>query len=539
MTRSVEDDVLSLQRLAGNRAVARLLASSLEVTAVDHPFERQAELAARLGPGRGARIGAELAAPAQRRPSPLATGAGAALDGAARRRMGPYAGGTLDQVRVHTGGDADALTASMGAEALTHGTDVFVSREHYRPGTERGDSLLAHEAAHATGAAAASRLVHLKRSNKYLDFLRIKKKDTHIAREIATRVLGKVGATDLAKKVITDKQTGEEYDTYGHWWIEAGSLPDPANLASWHPAESYGWWPSTSVGLKQTLKIERVEGALNQGSAKDPHHGEGAETEYHPVMEVDDAADYATVRDQVVGEVRSFAHAFSGSWNWRLGWGKNCHTFVDRLKKKLKLHHQKAKGWLHGEGVKVAVPPPKSFEDIRKAWSADLKGNGFGMLEQIMGLMRSKFTLPELSALDDAQKTELVSMVNDGVEGWNRVRADDLNDALSHAFAGQDGGAGFDVFSSRHVLPEGGGSGGSGSVPSGFDLDAFVDGLKRGDVHKLQADLVGDKTTVTAQTEVLVVMTKDDKVQIELPRTIGGGRLWVEAAKLAKAFGAA
>ncbi|MGH9115733.1 MAG: DUF4157 domain-containing protein, partial [Acidimicrobiales bacterium] len=460
-----------------------------------------------------------------------------ALDGAARRRVEPHAGGPLDQVRVHTGSDADALTASLGAEALTHGSDVFVSRDHYRPGTERGDSLLAHEAAHATGAAARSGLVHLKRSNKYLDFLRIKKKDTHIAREVATRVLGKVGAKGLAEKVITDKQTGEEYDTYGHWWIEAGSLPDTANLASWHPVESYGWWPSTSVGLKQTLKIERVEGELNQGATKDPHHGRAAETEYHPVLEVDDGADYAAVRDQVIADVRTFAHAFSGSWNWRLGWGKNCHTFIDRLKKKLKLHHQKGKGWLHGEGVKAAVPPPKSFDDIRDAWSTNLKGNGFGMIAQVMALLKTKFTLAELSALDDAQKTELVSIVNEGVEGWNRVRADDLNDALSQAFAGQDGGAGFDVFSSRHVLPEGGGGGGSGAVGSGFDLRAFVDGLKRGDVHKVQSDLVGDKTTVTAGTEVLVVMTKDDRVQIELPRDIGGGRLWVEAAKLATAFG--
>jgi hypothetical protein len=94
-----------------------------------------------------------------------------------------------------------------------------------------------------------------------------------------------------------------------------------------------------------------VPGVLNSpahgGKAtQDPHHGEQAGLEFHPVMEVDDTVDYKTLRQKVVTDIRSFAQGFQGSWNWRFGWGKNCHTFQERLKKATGLHHQKGKSWL-------------------------------------------------------------------------------------------------------------------------------------------------------------------------------------------------
>jgi hypothetical protein len=157
---------------------------------------------------------------------------------------------------------------------------------------------------------------------------------------LATMALDKLGAHDLADRVDTDAQ-GDSYDHYGHWWVEAGSL-SPDGL-TWKPIESYGWWPAHGVGIAEILKITRVEGKLNQGKSEDPHHGEKADTEYHPVLEVDDKDDYEAVRDSVMDKVRTFAKGFSGSWNWRLGWGKE-------------LPH------LHGAHEEVhRPPPPESF----------------------------------------------------------------------------------------------------------------------------------------------------------------------------------
>lgn len=517
--------LLALQQTMGNRAVARMLASSLEVTPADHAFERQAETA-ESALHRESQVLVGAPANASRRPSPLATGGGSALDGAVRRRLEPSLG-SLESVRVHTGESADALTASLGGEALTHGSDVFVSRDHYRPGTEQGAELLAHEAAHATGAALASGRIHLKRTKKHLDFVRIKKKDTHIAREVTYRFLHAIGADKQAEKVITD-QHGEQYDTYGHWWVEVGSLATAGDLSSWRPAKSYGWWPSQGVNLKQTLKIQTIPGVLNRNQPQDPHHGDRAEVEYHPVLEVDDAAAYVTVRDQVLNDVEAFARGFSGSWNWRLRWGKNCHTFVDRLKTKTKLHHQKSKSWLVGTGVAVAAPARKSFADISKAWE-NVRGFGFGAANYPR-LLAVGVSLDDLAALSDDEKTRLISLINAGAAGWNRIKASELNDALGVAFGMPD----VDVFTDRHVVNEDASEDGGGG--GAVDVSAFLDVLETKKAYTLAADLVVGKFTGKAGSDIMVIAVEDDRVQIEFPIAAGGGRVWVEADTLAPAL---
>jgi hypothetical protein len=325
---------------------------------------------------------------------------------------------------VHRGVDADALTEALGAEALTHGTDIFVSRAFGRPGTEAADRLLAHEAAHATGDAARSGLVHLKRSKKHLDFIRIKKKSTYITRMLTAKALDAIGATGLAERVDTDDQ-GDPIDHYGHWWIEVGKLGTPGDTSTWVPAKSYGWWPERSVNIAETLKITRVEGELNQGQANDPHHGDKAEIEYHPVLEVDDAEGYDAVRDRVVGDLDTFASGFTGSWNWRLAWGKNCHTFVDRAKKRLKLHHQTSKQWLSGAGVEVAKPKLKDFADIYQLLEP-VRGKGYGahtFIKPSVGVISAD----ELLLLDKGQRAQLRSLFNDG------INATDFMNFLSEA----------------------------------------------------------------------------------------------------------
>lgn len=57
-------------------------------------------------------------------------------------------GEPLDQVRVHTDGQAASRAAQEGADAVTAGQDIAFAAGRYAPGTLQGDALLAHEVAH-------------------------------------------------------------------------------------------------------------------------------------------------------------------------------------------------------------------------------------------------------------------------------------------------------------------------------------------------------------------------------------------------------
>lgn len=115
--------LLRLQRTVGNAAVQRLLA------------QREGDAPASLAPSVERGIGA-------------ARGGGAGLDGGARERMETAFGADFGGVRVHTGAEAGTLSRSLGARAFTTGRDVFFAQGEYRPGTEGGDRLIAHELAH-------------------------------------------------------------------------------------------------------------------------------------------------------------------------------------------------------------------------------------------------------------------------------------------------------------------------------------------------------------------------------------------------------
>jgi hypothetical protein len=90
-----------------------------------------------------------------------ARGGGAALDGQVRERFASELADPLTDVRVHTGTGADALAASVQARAFTTGSDLFFATGEYRPGTSKGDRLLAHELTHVVqqrGAPASGPL---------------------------------------------------------------------------------------------------------------------------------------------------------------------------------------------------------------------------------------------------------------------------------------------------------------------------------------------------------------------------------------------
>ena len=84
-------------------------------------------------------------------------GGGAPLDPTARAFMEPRFGHDFSQVRVHTDTRAATVARSLDALAFTVGNDIAFAPGQYRPGSDEGRALLAHELTHTlqqTGGAA-------------------------------------------------------------------------------------------------------------------------------------------------------------------------------------------------------------------------------------------------------------------------------------------------------------------------------------------------------------------------------------------------
>src|SRR5262245_45446819 len=73
---------------------------------------------------------------------------GAPLDAGARRFFEPRFGRDLSDTKVHTDATAARLASDLNAQAFTVGRDIYMGAGRYRPGTESGRALLAHELTH-------------------------------------------------------------------------------------------------------------------------------------------------------------------------------------------------------------------------------------------------------------------------------------------------------------------------------------------------------------------------------------------------------
>jgi Domain of unknown function (DUF4157) len=283
--------------------------------------------------------------------SSSAGGVGAPVcdESAVLHRMGGAFGADFGGVRIRTGHEVDVAAEGLAARAFTIGRDVYIRRAEYRPGTNAGDALIAHELTH-TLQQGGSRIrrstipgleirhrvdgAHIspKKEKRHLDFVRMKRLDPEYSR--------------IIKKLFGVAGHGGGGGTFGHWWTEVGDR-DPIT-DEFDFQQSYGWWPHQDDEMNGVADaLSGVRGQLNAGQDQDPHAGENAPTEFHPVMEVDTAAEtYDQIRKRITAKIDQVAGAYDGSWQWKLGWGKNCHTFQQHLKSKVALHYQKSTKWL-------------------------------------------------------------------------------------------------------------------------------------------------------------------------------------------------
>jgi hypothetical protein len=179
-----EFDTRQVRRHSESAAPARAAPGRLRVGAAGDPAEHAAdrmadrvmewlnrsEVEATVGasapgptPIRRAAIGAEGGPVGARLEQEIeqARRGGARLPSEVSRAMGEGFGTDLGDVRIHAGPKADMLNRTLNARAFTVGRDVFFAGGEYRPHSEAGQRLIAHELAHTVQdrSATASRTI--------------------------------------------------------------------------------------------------------------------------------------------------------------------------------------------------------------------------------------------------------------------------------------------------------------------------------------------------------------------------------------------
>jgi hypothetical protein len=90
-------------------------------------------------------------------------GGGQPLSPSTQSYFEPRFGESFDNVRVHTGRQAEDASRSLNAQAFTKGRDIFFGSGRYQPDSHSGRKLLAHELTHVVQQGASTPQVETKR----------------------------------------------------------------------------------------------------------------------------------------------------------------------------------------------------------------------------------------------------------------------------------------------------------------------------------------------------------------------------------------
>jgi hypothetical protein len=145
----------------GNTAIGQLVRSRLEVSRPEDAMEVEAEKAAeaidgpseQLSPASGGSSEGRYRLPTRTEERFTGTSSGQALDADVRRTMETRLNEDFSAVRVHTESQAPA---AVDALAFTVGTHIAFGPGQYRPMSNRGRHLLAHELAHVSQRKSGS-----------------------------------------------------------------------------------------------------------------------------------------------------------------------------------------------------------------------------------------------------------------------------------------------------------------------------------------------------------------------------------------------
>ena len=148
-------------------------------------------------------------------------------------------------VRVHTGAEADALSAALSARAFTAGQDIFFRRGEYAPQSSTGRQLLAHELTHVVQqgthpAAPLSRLSVGEPGDRF------EREADRVAEAMAGKEGSRLPATHSVRRAEEDDSPSvqlfrPEATARRHPSISAVSAPLVQRVATFNTGPVYTW----------------------------------------------------------------------------------------------------------------------------------------------------------------------------------------------------------------------------------------------------------------------------------------------------------
>lgn len=144
---SVDEEAGEVQLFAQQKTRVQLAPDEEEVQ-----LKNEEEETVQLSGEGGGAVSPSLSAQIQQ-----SSGSGAALPPAVQQDMGQKMGADFSGVKVHTGSQASAMSSALGAQAFTHGSDIYFNEGKYKPESSEGKHLLAHELTHTVQQGAAVR----------------------------------------------------------------------------------------------------------------------------------------------------------------------------------------------------------------------------------------------------------------------------------------------------------------------------------------------------------------------------------------------
>jgi hypothetical protein len=174
-------DVLNVQRMVGNQALGRFIQPSLTIGGVGDQYEQEANQVAGQVTTQSSTAGGQRSVQRQEDEEELQAkstsrnqdgsfqagkglenrldaekGRGDPMPGQTRDYMEPRFGADFGGVRIHTDSRASQLNQDLNSRAFTHGQDIYFRSGEYRPETEPGQKLLAHELTHTLQQGASN-----------------------------------------------------------------------------------------------------------------------------------------------------------------------------------------------------------------------------------------------------------------------------------------------------------------------------------------------------------------------------------------------
>ncbi|MBW8682907.1 eCIS core domain-containing protein [Chitinophaga rhizophila] len=198
---------------------------------------------------------------------------GMPLSSDVRKEMSSAIGADFRNVRVHTGEKAAALSTELGAQAFTHGNDVYFNSGKYDTESSAGKHLLAHELTHVVQQGAAPAM------DSKAPATAAGHNTPGLQRDISTPLpegikpdeeskVAKFPVGDFKVEIKPDRKATKEEN------IPDNHAETKGNIATYISYEKNNKNKITKVKISKTLIIETVYGAAATASG-DSAYGRG------------------------------------------------------------------------------------------------------------------------------------------------------------------------------------------------------------------------------------------------------------------------